>query len=566
MLKKVTAILLSVAILSSLGSTTITANSYGHTAEIERAFGLRNGEEVDLSIDRRNPTEIHRLEGITFVLSPSLVVDTIYIRISSSNGTVFSASFVVGDRSFLTLIDWHIGQAQIPKNETLSIMVSRVFSDSWRDLYDLSVIEVYYVRIIDPAQVVDRPVIDRESPIINNNLPLKETITILSPAQSDYYTGFYVNHTGIGNSLWPFFFMDNSSPYGLASIQLVLPGFSGNPPTDRTSSTPTADLARSIVVSDFEITINGELVQNRIHQPNDLAPGSYLARIGGVRFGPVSHSTLSIVICEVFPGDTIHIKIPAGTLSLPGTNMRNTLTEFTFNVIEQEEAFRRYHQYFRNGERYPAIRPTPIDEYGLTPPIASTIIFRQFPDVPQNHWAYSGISELVGREILRGYPDGTFQPNNLVSRNEFAVMMTRAINISPATNTSQTFEDVASDNWAFSYVEAARRYLTGYELNGIYFFKGTENALREDMAAALVKALRLENQIVNLDDLKYTFSDYSSISPNMKRYVLIAYKNDLISGYPDGTFGARQPITRAEAASLLIRVINSDSMQRVTFE
>jgi len=40
----------------------------------------------------------------------------------------------------------------------------------------------------------------------------------------------------------------------------------------------------------------------------------------------------------------------------------------------------------------------------------------------------------------------------------------------------------------------------------------------------------------------------------------------LISGYPDGTFRAQQSITRAEVASLFLRVVNSDLMQKVTFD
>ena len=50
-----------------------------------------------------------------------------------------------------------------------------------------------------------------------------------------------------------------------------------------------------------------------------------------------------------------------------------------------------------------------------------------------------------------------------------------------------------------------------------------------------------------------------TISSSLREHVLIAYKYGLISGYPDGSFGAQRPITRAEAASLLVRVLYSNA-------
>ncbi|RKQ16446.1 S-layer homology domain-containing protein [Ureibacillus endophyticus] len=53
---------------------------------------------------------------------------------------------------------------------------------------------------------------------------------------------------------------------------------------------------------------------------------------------------------------------------------------------------------------------------------------RQFKDVTQNHWAYSYIQAVAFHRIATGYGDGTFKPNSLLTRAEFAVMMSRTIN------------------------------------------------------------------------------------------------------------------------------------------
>jgi hypothetical protein len=55
--------------------------------------------------------------------------------------------------------------------------------------------------------------------------------------------------------------------------------------------------------------------------------------------------------------------------------------------------------------------------------------YAQLNDVPQNHWAYQAIRELVRLRILQGFPDGTFQPNRQVTRAEFAQAIARAYRV-----------------------------------------------------------------------------------------------------------------------------------------
>ena len=193
-----------------------------------------------------------------------------------------------------------------------------------------------------------------------------------------------------------------------------------------------------------------------------------------------------------------------------------------------------------------------------------------FPDVQTTHWAYYSIMALAEKGIVIGYTDGLFKPGKYVSRSEFAAMMVRALDIPIKADTYPTFSDVGKDRWDFAYVQTVKEYLTGYENDGKYYFKGDELAVREDMAIALVKALRLENELLSPNDaeihLKQVFKDAGSISYEAYPYVLAAYELNLIGGYPGGTIGPQKPITRAEATVLLIRVINSELVEKVTFD
>ncbi len=50
-----------------------------------------------------------------------------------------------------------------------------------------------------------------------------------------------------------------------------------------------------------------------------------------------------------------------------------------------------------------------------------------FPDVPENHWAYEYIAKLAGNGIIKGYPDGSFAGNRMMTRYEFAALLYRAM-------------------------------------------------------------------------------------------------------------------------------------------
>lgn len=178
---------------------------------------------------------------------------------------------------------------------------------------------------------------------------------------------------------------------------------------------------------------------------------------------------------------------------------------------------------------------------------------QKFSDVPQSHWAFGYIAELVNDNVLSGYPDGKFYPSNNVTRAEFAKIMISAsgVKVSPATSTS--FSDVATTDWFCPYIESAKEFLTGYNYSGNAMYLPNKAAIREDIAVALVRLKGYDISVADLGMLSTMFSDYDSISETAKRYVAVAVARGLVSGYEDGTFKGQQSITRAEAATLIWR-------------
>jgi len=186
-----------------------------------------------------------------------------------------------------------------------------------------------------------------------------------------------------------------------------------------------------------------------------------------------------------------------------------------------------------------------------------------FPDLADKDWAKDSVADLVQKKVLVGYEDGEFRPDGQVTRSEFAKMMVAGLRIPLLNSTTSSFVDIPVGAWELDFVESAKNYLTGYFDGASYYYKGSLPAVREDMAVAMVRALQLENQQIDESELKDVFSDWESISPDLRRYVLIAYKNRLIDGYPDGSFGPQQSITRAETAAMIHKAIGTAHMTKV---
>lgn len=184
-----------------------------------------------------------------------------------------------------------------------------------------------------------------------------------------------------------------------------------------------------------------------------------------------------------------------------------------------------------------------------------------FKDVGGTFWAKDEINSLVQLGVLKGYQDNTFKPQAPVTREEFAKIITSAFYLDlPASDAPQTFVDVGRSRWSFASVEAAKDFLTGYyPPSGKAFFDPTGKATREDVAVALVKTLGYQPDDLQDADILDRFYDSEDVSPNLETYVAIAVEKKLLTGYNDYTLKPGNSVTRAEAASLLYRVIKNSA-------
>ncbi|PKM95117.1 MAG: hypothetical protein CVU84_07285 [Firmicutes bacterium HGW-Firmicutes-1] len=178
----------------------------------------------------------------------------------------------------------------------------------------------------------------------------------------------------------------------------------------------------------------------------------------------------------------------------------------------------------------------------------------KFKDVKDDHWAREYIELMTKYGIINGYDDKSFKPESAVFRGEFAKMMVLTMQLDLINPGTGTFEDVKKGDWLYKHVETAKPYLTGFELNGKYYFKPSLQAQREDMAVAIVKGLGIEADKTDMSVLS-TLKDENSISPMLRKYVAAAINEGIMVGDDNKYFNPKQTLTRAEAATLLARLI-----------
>lgn len=172
----------------------------------------------------------------------------------------------------------------------------------------------------------------------------------------------------------------------------------------------------------------------------------------------------------------------------------------------------------------------------------------KFTDI-SNHWAFDAIVKAVERGIIKGYEDGTFRPNGVVNRSELMVMLVRALKL-PNTDTVIPFEDASSiPAWARSSISSAVKsgLIKGYEDNS---FRPDGKVTRIEFVAMVARALDLKSGTKST----LPFADADQIPAWGKEYAAAAYEAGLIQGKGNDRFAPNDPVTRAEAVTLLLRM------------
>ena len=163
------------------------------------------------------------------------------------------------------------------------------------------------------------------------------------------------------------------------------------------------------------------------------------------------------------------------------------------------------------------------------------------------HWAETQIKEWANIGYISGYPDGTFLPDNSITRAEFLTLVNKIFKFENKTNIN--FIDVRPDYWAYSEIQKgiSAGYVSG-DKNGT--FRPDDFITRQEAAVIINKLL--DN--TEITENKPNFKDAYDIDEWAKNSVDIVYEYGILLGFPNGTYRPKKYMTRAEAVSALKRL------------
>ena len=203
-----------------------------------------------------------------------------------------------------------------------------------------------------------------------------------------------------------------------------------------------------------------------------------------------------------------------------------------------------------------------------------------FVDV-RGHWAEATIKSLADKGVVKGVTSTRFNPDGNVTRAEFLKMMMEVTDIATSAYRYGECLDANGSDWFSPYLQSAldrglipQDMIAGYSVkvvksdNGstraVYegAFNGNISISREEMAYLTQELFQYTRNARTMNALKtaeeITFSDASNISPWAYDTVSLACAQGFITGMGDNRFEPKQTATRAQAATIVSRVMDAE--------
>lgn len=174
----------------------------------------------------------------------------------------------------------------------------------------------------------------------------------------------------------------------------------------------------------------------------------------------------------------------------------------------------------------------------------------------QGNWAESFIQALTARNIIQGFPDGSFRPDEPVTRAQFAAMIRQAFQKNPTQEVIE-FVDVPAYYWAREAIQSAYQmgFLAGYP-NRV--FNPNQNIPRAQVLVALANGLDLSARPETTAALNTYFEDAAQIPDYARNSVAAATEKSIVVNYPTvKLLNPNQIATRADVAAFIYQALAS---------
>ncbi len=169
----------------------------------------------------------------------------------------------------------------------------------------------------------------------------------------------------------------------------------------------------------------------------------------------------------------------------------------------------------------------------------------------KGHWAEKTILKWNRAGLAEGYRDGTFKPNQRITRAEFTALINRKMNLDLPVF-SAGFVDIDARDWYYRDIALGKAagYITGYE-DGTFM---PNRGITRQEAAVITERWMDMWQPEEPAETAISFTDSSAFKEWSASAILSAASHRIVDGYEDRTFRPGQPITRAEALVVIERL------------
>lgn len=173
-----------------------------------------------------------------------------------------------------------------------------------------------------------------------------------------------------------------------------------------------------------------------------------------------------------------------------------------------------------------------------------------FSDTQTSDWYYPHMKMLVEKGGINGYEDHTFRPNNQITNAEFIKIIVGLVD---------TGSIVYDAHWAEGYIQKARGLgiIEADELPENEYDEPIRRQRMAKFAARTMEKVLKETKAADTQEYIEKIKDWSDVCESCKPYVAEVYSKGVICGMPDGTFSGGSYTTRAEATTMLVRMIDS---------
>jgi parallel beta-helix repeat protein len=187
--------------------------------------------------------------------------------------------------------------------------------------------------------------------------------------------------------------------------------------------------------------------------------------------------------------------------------------------------------------------------FAKAPPLSGGAV--AFKDVPTGYWAKTYIEALASKNIIAGFPDGSFRPDEPVTRAQFAAIVSKAFQ--PQTKRQSTqFPDVPSNFWAYQVIQSAYQsgFVSGYP---DHTFRPQEQIPRVQALVSLANGLGLSADNQNIISF---YTDASQIPQYATGSIAAATAKQLVVNYPTvKQLNPNRQATRADVAAFVYQAM-----------